>query len=151
VSRTVRALVDAFALVIALVPACRTPPDEGILFGDGAAPDLAVADLARTGNGAIGDPCASGADCQTGLCETNGFPNGYCTEQVAECPAPGATQTVCPPGSLCQNWPVGNTDPDLCLKDCSSNLACRLAEGYVCCMLNPQAHWCVPADRCLPK
>lgn len=65
----------------------------------------------------IGEFCAANAECQSGECITGDrWPNGYCADDCAACPA----------GSVCGTTPNGNK----CLAACEGNLDCR--GGYIC-------------------
>jgi hypothetical protein len=134
---------------------CRTPPDDGTVLGNDfaqSAPDQSTApDMAHLfGGGAIGDPCTAGGDCMSGYCETRGFPGGYCTIVVAECPAPGGTQNVCPAGSACEMILVGeDLSADLCIKTCgTTGGTCRTGGGYSCCTLFQMSELCLPSNLC---
>jgi hypothetical protein len=66
-----------------------------------------------------------------GFCieESNGFPDGYCTQDC------GPSGNACPMGSDCRGFGMGNA---LCLDECNSNPECRT--DYVCVQvgLDPQ-------------
>jgi hypothetical protein len=102
----------------------------------------------------IGDPCTGGEGCGSGFClQDVPFSGGYCSEVIAECPAPGSPTIVCPAGATCENAVVTGAPPqqmarDLCLRSCAVDSDCRVAEGYHCCPshLVQSARVCVPGS-----
>jgi hypothetical protein len=140
-------------------PQCRLqPPCFELYCSDGADDDLDgdvdCADFdcigaasCAGGPGAIGDPCDSHADCQTGKCymelET-GWPGGYCIQvsDITTCEG-----MECPEDTECE--PIGFVSVDgpwACARECSESEPCR--EGYLC-----EDHLCFPlctsADQCI--
>lgn len=87
-----------------------------------------------TGTGAVGDVCATTADCaggQRGGCATqgtSGSTNGYCTISLCN-DTDSSTSNDCPTGSHCgfkNAVGVGS-----CVKDCTTDSQCR-SVGYAC-------------------
>jgi hypothetical protein len=103
-------------------------------------------DLARP---LAGEPCQAGNECPQDpdpqykpMCLTPPiFPNGYCVQPCAHgfgCPSPGMS---CRPLSAAASAVA-------CFKDCTTDLDCRVAEGYHCCPpWNPLGG---PASVCYP-
>jgi hypothetical protein len=82
--------------------------------------------LAGNASGAVGDPCASDADCpRNGYCltEAQGFPGGYCLIVGCE-----YGDIVCDAGSLCGG--LAEDGSTACFRSCASDGDCRA--GYVC-------------------
>lgn len=72
------------------------PPVEDVGLPD-VTPDVPPV----TGDGAVGEACASGSDCAGGVCFKNGLvPNGYCTSS-------GCDETPCAAGQACVTFPSG--------------------------------------------
>lgn len=86
--------------------------------------------------GALGDSCASNAQCGSGLtCSmpSDGFPNGYCT---ASCTSAGCAVGSC----------AGVASGAICAPACTGDTSCRT--GYSCCAA--LGNVCVPSGACLP-
>jgi hypothetical protein len=101
----------------------------------------------------VGNPCVDGSTCSTDFCITDArFPAGYCSEPIAECPAPGGGTDPCPTGSDCVNGlgiSAGGAS-DFCLRECGADTDCRVADGYKCCSgLGHSGHSvCAPKSYC---
>ncbi|MBT9558273.1 MAG: hypothetical protein IV100_19725 [Myxococcales bacterium] len=88
--------------------------------------------VAPTGDGSVGAPCATNADCKDAgaVCypyladgSPTGFVNGYCL--IFDC-----TADSCPAGSTCLE--VSADGGTACVASCSSTADCRADEGYSC-------------------
>ncbi|MFH1435787.1 MAG: hypothetical protein ABIJ56_08745, partial [Pseudomonadota bacterium] len=93
-----------------------------------------------TGDGAVGDACASHADCETGQCLMeweNGWPGGTCTILSYD---DDCSTLECPEGSSCVSF--GMFGPWGCLAECGDG--CR--EGYDCYDLDGDT----TGDICVP-
>jgi hypothetical protein len=88
----------------------------------GTAADTATPPTPPTGEGNVGDACASDGDCNGANAACLNLPNGYCTQ--ASCGDVG-----CPDGSACYQF---EGDATYCIKQCTSNADCRADEGYEC-------------------
>jgi hypothetical protein len=115
------------------------------------------------GDAAVGVPCADTTSCAgqcpspsqcTVVCLNQGpFADGggYCSVGIGECPAPGG-QNVCPLGSSCANGqpPVNGTNGDYCMRDCTGDGDCRVADGYRCCkgLTHDGKQVCAPSSLC---
>lgn len=79
-----------------------------------------------TGDGSLGDGCASSSACSGGLYCEGALPGGYCTTDClsdAECPGEGA----------CFRLAGGDGEEySVCLLTCVTSSACRTDEGYAC-------------------
>jgi MYXO-CTERM domain-containing protein len=76
----------------------------------------------------IGDACTTSADCPTGgECESEFFPNGYCTLACTPGSAAG-TACSCPSGSTC----VDLLEEADCLETCSEPGTPCSRSGYLC-------------------
>jgi hypothetical protein len=124
--------------------------------GGGGGGDLA-ADLAGTlgvdlatggGDGHVGDRCASDNECGGGECITQApFTAGYCSARINECPA--GNFPICPDGAICLNPGIPATGGlDYCVKPCSADPGCRVADGYKCCTTLGPGSFCYPAALC---
>ena len=79
------------------------------------------------GNGALGDPCNSDADCMGAFCgQGDGFPGGYCT---AFCTV---SRQGCPEDGICVPQLGDADDMGTCFRSCTLDSECREAEGYIC-------------------
>jgi hypothetical protein len=127
-----------------LVDAASTTPDDALASRDALAPDAAdatVPDASRTG--ADGEPCAAEAECASaGQTVAPGFtscdrawPGGYCRSFCVAPAAPAAGAPLdagdCPRGSACLPT-YRATGVGLCLRACTADSDCRVAEGYYC-------------------
>lgn len=78
--------------------------------------------------GAVGAPCATGADCESGWCwneSDSGNPDGFC---AAAC---DPTSGFCPDGGACQDWQAGAPGGyGSCTDACTTTADCRA--GYGC-------------------
>lgn len=98
------------------------------------------------GDGAVGDPCTSVADCgdypatarqcMTDISGFIEFPGGYCT---ATC----TSEAECGDGADCVSIIIA----DFCLKLCDNSSDCRVAENYECAeipLIGDGTTYCIP-------
>lgn len=88
-----------------------------------------------TGDGVLGDGCASSDECGGGLyCEPT-LSAGYCTTDCAQ-------DNDCPSGGICVSLvAVSGEEYQVCLKSCASDADCREQDGYFC---DPSDNTCFP-------
>src|SRR5262249_51580955 len=115
--------MSRFYLCLLVLAGCNT----------GALPSAGEPDLAKLGTATVGSACTHDSDCASGVCFTAApFTGGYCSVHIGECPAPGGTTEPCPTGSVCINPGIGATGGgDYCLKSCTTDADCRVAERYI--------------------
>lgn len=83
--------------------------------------------LDHPGDGEIGDPCASNADCRSGWCLIGAqFPGGYCTALCSY------SRQGCPLEASCIRQGPDDQDAGACFRSCGRRSECREDEGYAC-------------------
>jgi hypothetical protein len=80
-----------------------------------------------TGDGVLGDGCASSEDCGGGLyCEDSLGEGGYCSTDCQN-------DTDCPSGGLCFSLQDQTGEAyQMCLKPCTDDSDCRTGDGFIC-------------------
>lgn len=80
-----------------------------------------------TGDGVLGDGCASSEDCGGGLyCEDSLGTGGYCSTDCQ-------SDADCPSGGLCFSLQDATGEAyQMCLKPCASDADCRTGDGFIC-------------------
>jgi hypothetical protein len=124
-------------------PAADTPAaDTGVVDSsvtDIGPPDSPVAaDAGAVTGGAVGNACASSADCAAPAttCVTSfgslTYAGGYCTRNCA-------SDVECGAGAVCPSFAIGMPkDPRYCVRRCEQDSDCRRdSAAYVCLSLEP--------------
>lgn len=114
--------------------------------------DTAVVDTGVDARPVIGAACTGPTDCASYCITDPRYTNGYCSVGIEECPAPGGGPDPCPSGSTCTNslgFGDGAGHSDFCMRNCTKDADCRVAEGYACCGSTHAGNLvCVPRTYC---
>jgi hypothetical protein len=97
------------------------PPQEDAPPQQDAAPPSGVGDSC-TASGFGQGTCADGQICLSEEMTQGAFPGGYCTARCSD-------TSPCPADSACI---TGDSGRDHCMKTCTADAECRVAEGYKC-------------------